>query len=105
MSKAQRRSSAHQVFLEFHKHRATSLRNMGTIDEEDKVPNEELTEPFEMFHHVNKTGVIYATARAQRYGFHNANSEVSIYFFYRAYNNMICLVVAISNDTILSILY
>ena len=83
MSKAQRRSSAHQVFLEFHKHRATSLRNMDTIDEseEDKVPNEEVIEPFQMFHHVNKTGVIYATARAQRYGFHNENSEVSIYFF------------------------
>lgn len=50
---------------------------MGTIDEseEDKVPNEEVTEPFEMFHHVNKTGVIYATARAQRYGFHNENPE------------------------------
>ena len=89
MSKAQRRSSAHQVFLEFHKHRATSLRNMGnmgnmgTIDEseEDNVPNEEVAEPFKMFHHVNKTGVIYATARAQRYGFHNENPEVSIYFF------------------------
>jgi len=80
MSKAQRRSSAHQVFLDFHKHRATSLRNMATIDE-GKVPNEEVSEPFEMFHHVNKTGVIYATARAQRYGFHNENQEVSIYFF------------------------
>ena len=45
MSKAQRRSSAHQVFLDFHKHRATSLRNMDTIDE-DKVPNEEVIEPF-----------------------------------------------------------
>ena len=71
--------------------------------EEDNVPNEEVTEPFEMFHHVNKTGVIYATARAQRYGFHNENPEVSIYFL-SAYN-MICLIVATSNDTILYLLF
>ena len=65
MSKAQRRSSAHQVFLEFHKHRATSLRNMGTIDEseEDKVPNEEVTEPFEMFHRKSIFFVMYKYTR------------------------------------------
>jgi len=76
------------------------MGNMGTIDEneseedKDKVPNEEVIEPFQMFHHVNKTGVIYATARAQRYGFHNENPEVSINFYNE--HNMICLIVAIS---------
>ena len=87
MSRHQRRSSAHQVFLEFHKHRPTSMRK---IDEEDEAIDGEnrptsssgdykfqtpTEQPFEMFHHVCKTGVIYATSRAQKYGFHAEDPE------------------------------
>ena len=72
MSKAQRRSSAHQVFLQFHKHTAKSLKELEGIEEEEdggsgnqnavfKGPSPSPTQqPFEMFHHVMKTGVIYA---------------------------------------------
>lgn len=70
-----RRNSAHNVFLQFHQHRAKSLRKLeeeGEIDEE-QAPSP--TEPFQMFHHVNKTGVIFATSRAVRYGFSMLDDE------------------------------
>ena len=86
MSKAQRRSSAHQVFLQFHKHTAKSLKDLEDIEEEedDEIGNQDVfkghspsptQQPFEMFHHVMKTGVIYATSRASRLGFHNEDPE------------------------------
>ena len=81
-SRQQRRSSAHQVFLEFHKHRPTSMRK---IDEEEEATGGDgggnyklqtpTEQPFEMFHHVMKTGVIYATSRAQKCGFHAEDPE------------------------------
>ncbi|KAL7550146.1 hypothetical protein ACHAWF_013387 [Thalassiosira exigua] len=78
--KAQRRNTAHNVFLQFHKHTAKSLKklNLEELVEDDDDEHEEEeeaklpppTDPFEMFHHVMKTGVIYATSRAQLRGFH-----------------------------------
>ena len=64
MTKQQRRNTAHSVFLQFHKHTAQQ--------EGDDTKNEQIqaqTEPFEMFHTVMKTGVIYATSRANHFGF------------------------------------
>ncbi len=77
----QRRNTAHEVFLQFHRHRAQSLKNIDlkNIDEEDggekKYDSPPPTEPFEMFHHVMKTGVIYATFRALKFGFHTEDPE------------------------------
>mmetsp|Transcript_20460 Transcript_20460/g.44412 ORF Transcript_20460/g.44412 Transcript_20460/m.44412 type:complete len:490 (-) Transcript_20460:109-1578(-) len=68
---AQRRNTAHEVFLQFHRHRAQSLKDLkeddGADEKKKTIPSP--TQPFEMFHTVMKTGVIYASSRAQKHGF------------------------------------
>ena len=43
-----RSNSAHNVFLEYHKHRPSVMKGMETIDEVEKDHEQE----FDMFHHV-----------------------------------------------------
>lgn len=75
MTKADRRGTAHQIFLQFHRHTAKSMKHEEGSDEdidvESKAPGHdaESNSPFEMFHHVMKTGVIYASSRAAKHGF------------------------------------
>ena len=74
---AQRRNTAHEIFLQFHKHRPQSLRVLKEEEDgsdETKIPLRP-TEPFEMFHTVMKTGVIYATSRAVKRGFSMEDEE------------------------------
>jgi len=73
---SERSQSAHDVFLQFHRHRASSIRdlNLKVANEEDDyedagTPAPPVSDRFDMFHHVMKTGVIYATSRAQCFGF------------------------------------
>lgn len=42
---------------------------------DDNTSPSPTTQPFEMFHHVMKTGVIYASSRASRLGFRNEDPE------------------------------
>ena len=76
---AQRRNTAHEIFLQFHKHRPQSLRVLKEEEDgsdETKIPiTLRPTEPFEMFHTVMKTGVIYATSRAVKRGFSMEDEE------------------------------
>lgn len=67
----QRRNTAHEVFLQFHRHRAQSLKELKEEDgvEDESKMSASLSERFDMFHQVMKTGVIYATSRANKFGF------------------------------------
>lgn len=70
--RGKRRDTAHEVFLQFHRHRAQSTKKLEAVgddefEDEDVAPPP--TEPFEMFHTVMKTGVLYATSRANKFGF------------------------------------
>jgi hypothetical protein len=76
MPKADRRNTAHQIFLQFHRHRAKNMKDLAIEEamEDENLEYEpeaeaEPNSPFEMFHHVMKTGVIYASSRAAKYGF------------------------------------
>ena len=62
---AERRNTAHEVFLQFHRHRPESLRTFreqdgASKDDDDAEKNIPLpsSEAFDMFHRVMKTGVI-----------------------------------------------
>ena len=93
---ASRRNTAHDLFAEFHRHRAVvdAMETMGHIadvddhdeahDDDDGMPSPSspsggapivdgggnVEEPsFDMFRNVMKTGVLYATSRALRHGF------------------------------------
>ena len=65
----ERQSSAHNIFLEFHKHRPQSLRKIKEEENEGDLSSSDVPMDFEMFQHVMKTGVIYATSRARDRGF------------------------------------
>lgn len=72
----QRQNTAHNIFLEFHKHRPQSLQNIK--EETEKVGHARSSDvpmDFEMFQHVMKTGVIYATSRARARGFDPEDPE------------------------------
>jgi hypothetical protein len=77
MPKADRRNTAHNIFLQFHRHRAKSMKALAIEEDQDDSEDElfepeaesEPNAPFEMFHHVMKTGVIYASSRAAKHGF------------------------------------
>eukprot|EP00804_Cyclotella_cryptica_P022017 CCRYP_000936-RA/>CCRYP_000936-RA protein AED:0.04 eAED:0.04 QI:100/1/1/1/0.85/0.75/8/3698/492 len=72
----QRHNTAHDLFLEFHKHRPQSLRKIKEEDESEGHPlANEVPLDFEMFQHVMKTGVIYATSRARVRGFDPEDPE------------------------------
>ncbi len=105
---ATRRNTAHDLFAQFHRHRATSIRAVGTImDEddsnEDQKPMPTIEASFDMFRNVMKTGVLYATSRALLHGFTRlddpewANSELTlfalriVFISFRSYTNIICL--------------
>jgi hypothetical protein len=105
---ATRRNTAHDLFAQFHRHRATSVRAVGTImDEddsnEDQKPTPTIEASFDMFRNVMKTGVLYATSRALLHGFTRlddpewANSELTlfalriVFISFRSYTNIICL--------------
>ncbi len=86
---ASRRNTAHDLFAEFHRHRsglddvpAATLGRIVDDDDEDHEGEEEVPPSsgggnveggerasFEMFRNVMKTGVLYATSRAQNRGF------------------------------------
>ncbi|EJK61782.1 hypothetical protein THAOC_17672 [Thalassiosira oceanica] len=68
-----RSNSAHNVFLEYHKHRPSVMKGMQGMQTVDEVEEEE--REFDMFHHVMKTGVIYATSRALKNGFSMDDDE------------------------------
>lgn len=65
------RNTAHDVFLQFHRHRAQSVAQLTEANEDGDgaKPSASLVEQFDMFHQVMKTGVIYATSRANKHGF------------------------------------
>jgi len=63
------RDTAHEVFLQYHRHRAESITHLEEEDGADPTKIPKPVEPFEMFHQVMKTGVIYVSSRAQRFGF------------------------------------
>jgi len=69
----ERSHSAHEVFLQFHRHRASSVLDLNlksaNEDDDDKGGTPATGDNFDMFHHVMKTGVIYATSRARSFGF------------------------------------
>jgi len=67
-SAMQRRNTAHSVFLQFHKHQLEKEEDGA----EEKAKSEQ---SFEMFHQVMKTGVIYATTRANHHGFTMLDDE------------------------------
>ena len=67
-SAMQRRNTAHSVFLQFHKHQLEKEEDGA----EEKAKSEQ---SFEMFHQVMKTGVIYATTRANHHGFTMLDEE------------------------------
>jgi len=60
MPSSRHRNTAHEVFLQYHR---TSPKH----DDGETVPVS--PQPFEMFQRVMKTGVIYATSRAEKFGF------------------------------------
>jgi|SaaInl74LU_5_DNA_1037368.scaffolds.fasta_scaffold09763_5 hypothetical protein len=73
---ADRRNTAHNIFLQFHRHTAKSMKDLQIEEESEdedqefeSTPQAEPNSPFEMFHHVMKTGVIYASSRAAKHGF------------------------------------
>mmetsp|Transcript_7665 Transcript_7665/g.11112 ORF Transcript_7665/g.11112 Transcript_7665/m.11112 type:complete len:494 (-) Transcript_7665:1154-2635(-) len=73
---ADRRNTAHNIFLKFHRHTAKSMKDLKIEEESEdedqefeSTPQAEPNSPFEMFHHVMKTGVIYASSRAAKHGF------------------------------------
>ncbi|EJK69020.1 hypothetical protein THAOC_09766, partial [Thalassiosira oceanica] len=68
-----RSNSAHNVFLEYHKHRPSVMKGMQGMQTVDEIEEEE--REFDMFHHVMKTGVIYATSRALKNGFSMDDDE------------------------------
>jgi len=75
-----RRNTAHDLFAQFHCHRAISVRAMSAIKDEDEnldegenQPSPESEPSFDMFRNVARTGVLYATSRAQRHGFKRLN--------------------------------
>jgi len=80
---ANRRNTAHEIFLQFHRHTAKSMKALAIEEESDEDDEEhhepkveaEPNAPFEMFHHVMKTGVIYASSRAAKYGFNMLSED------------------------------
>lgn len=80
---ANRRNTAHEIFLQFHRHTAKSMKELAIEEESDEDEEEhhepkveaEPNAPFEMFHHVMKTGVIYASSRAAKYGFNMLSED------------------------------
>lgn len=72
---AERRNTAHDVFLQFHRHRSQSLKKLTEDDGDEGKPTASTSERFDMFHQVMKTGVIYATSRAIKFGFSNENPD------------------------------
>ena len=80
---ADRRNTAHEIFLQFHRHTAKSMKALAIEEESDEDEEEhhepkveaEPNSPFEMFHHVMKTGVIYASSRAAKYGFNMLSED------------------------------
>ena len=65
----ERQNTAHNIFLEFHKHRPQSLRKIKEEENEADLSPSDVPMDFDMFQHVMKTGVIYATSRARGHGF------------------------------------
>lgn len=80
-----RRSSvaeAHEIYLKYHRHEGGGDKDDDKAEDDNTVPTKDLGgrdhKPvlrYPMFHRVMKTGVIYATSRAQKRGFSNESES------------------------------
>ena len=84
---ATRRNTAHNLFAQFHSLPSTILDEDDS--NKDQKPTPTIEASFNMFRNVMKTGVLYATSRAQLHGFKRlddpewANSEFILFFAVR----------------------